>query len=303
MCDSGGDAANQETRLPPKVLIVIQSAGCGAWKRIETVVQKKVFGDLFEQSVPVYWVSGQPELVLGRALRRREIWYGLLKSLHDADQKLIRKGARLIFSGTKLFSAGSSKLTALADEVYKNHTKFSEGERVSLPAPNAMELSAAKTVAVFRHIMEEHQFDYVVRITSTSIILPKPLYRFVSSLPRERVFAGTPRRFGLRTFLSGAILVLSRDVVESVLIARNHLRHDIQEDVALSWLIEDRNLAETFPFDRADFGRLTDIPADFPHSSPDIWAVRCKDAGSSALRPEDVKEVMQEVWRRAANDE
>lgn len=302
MGDSSENALNQESSLPPKVLVVVHSAGFGAWKRIETRTQSKVLRNLRAQGMPVYWLSGQPNLVLGWDLRLREIWFGLLKSLHDGYPALVRKGARVFFSITPLFSAGSSRLTALADRLYVNNKKISHGERVFLPTPNSMDISATKTVAVFRHILEEHQFDYVLKITSTAVILPKPFGEFVAALPRKRVFAGTPQRFGLRTFLSGAVLVMSRDVVESVVSARNRLRHDIQEDVAVSWLIQDKNLAETFPFARADFGRLTDVPANFPQNSPDIWAVRCKDAGSSVLRPDDVEKVMKEIWKRAEND-
>ncbi|MDB4607083.1 hypothetical protein OAH31_01115, partial [Pontimonas sp.] len=99
--------------------------------------------------------------------------------------------------------------------------------------------------------------------------------------------------FGRRSFLSGAALLLSRDVVEKVVEHEMAFPLGVYEDVGLSLLIESRDFADFYAFPRV----LVSEPADAEAAgllSKNVSVIRCK-AGPRTATAEPVIANMRAV--------
>ena len=83
------------------------------------------------------------------------------------------------------------------------------------------------------------EFDFVYFTTASSYVRVGTLLEVCSTLPTERLYAGTPMHDSIsgEEFASGASRILSRDVVMEVLKRFRNYRNDVMEDVGLGRLI------------------------------------------------------------------
>jgi hypothetical protein len=131
------------------------------------------------------------------------------------------------------------------------------GNRVELDLPTPVFVQGHRTLRAFEWALHNSDFDYIVRITSTCLINEPALMRMIERLPENRVYSGqVTESFGSGLFISGASLVLSRDVVVGIVEHQNKYRFDIYEDVALGRLISEFDIGDRIPMERLDLATV-----------------------------------------------
>ena len=119
-------------------------------------------------------------------------------------------------------------------------TEFVDGQSTgwSQDIPDMYALQRWKVIGSLTMAMRE-EFDFVYFTTASSYVRPQRLLDYVSDLPLQGAYAGTPMTDGVSgvAFASGASRIMSRDVVADVLRHRGRYRNDVMEDVGLGRLI------------------------------------------------------------------
>ena len=90
-------------------------------------------------------------------------------------------------------------------------------------------------------------FTHIYFTTASSYVRVEKLARVMHELPVSGVYAGTPLRDAISgtLFASGANQIMSRDVVETVVDAKERYRNDVMEDVGLGRLVSEVGVALT----------------------------------------------------------
>ncbi|MDC0991652.1 hypothetical protein OAR17_01550 [Pontimonas sp.] len=285
--------ALSRTARGPRVLILVQSGGVEPWLTIEQTAQEKYLNLLFQGRADVVFVQGNPdgdgdsfEKPGLRSVRKA------LKSTTSSN-RLLRMMARALFASWRLQPFGLRRARTFFHTRFAGLTVVREGNRIVLPVPVQIHIAGLRTIETFRFALAEYDFDYVVRLGSTALVIPDSLEAFIESLPNDRVFGGVPMEFGRRSFLSGAALLLSRDVVEKVVEHEMAFPLGVYEDVGLSLLIESRDFADFYAFPRV----LVSEPADAEAAgllSKNVSVIRCK-AGPRTATAEPVIANMRAV--------
>jgi len=96
-----------------------------------------------------------------------------------------------------------------------------------------------KTIRGLQWALKEYEFDYLIRTNSSSYFSPAQLLREVSGLPLQGLCKGVigvtdDPRMGRFEFVSGAALMMSRDVVETLAMMDWTKHTDHLEDVEMS---------------------------------------------------------------------
>lgn len=285
------------TRSPrvrsPRILILVQSGGVEPWLTIEQTAQEKYLTRLFEGRSEVVFVQGTPdgegdsfEKPGLRSVRK------VLKSTASRN-RFVRMVARLLFASWRLKPFGLGKARTFFYSRFAGLRVRREGTRVVLPVPIQIHIAGLRTIETFRFVLAEYDFDYLVRLGSTALVIPDSLEAFIDSLPNNRVFGGVPMEFGSRRFLSGASLLLSRDVVEKIVDHEMNFPLGVYEDVGLSLLVESKDLADFYAFPRV----LVSEPAEAEAAGllhNNVSVIRCK-AGPSTTAAEPVIANMRAV--------
>jgi hypothetical protein len=97
-----------------------------------------------------------------------------------------------------------------------------------------------KIVIGMDYVRENHNFDYVIQSNLSSMIIPKRLYKYLETQPRNSFFGGVVwYKNPPRIFSNIACMILSKDVVEYVGDNRRRLinRQNQAPDVLLSYVI------------------------------------------------------------------
>ena len=258
-----------------RVLVFIECAGVNPWLEIEEKAQKPILESWLDQVAEVVWISGTSDdtgnhsLYPGVKFIRRQ-----LKLTGRADSALARL-VRHPIGRFNLHALGEKKAKDFFYSRFADLPVRTEGPRVWLPVPTQIHIAGLRTIETFRYVIENYDFDFAVRLSSTCLVRPDVLREYVSQLPNRRVFGGSPIAFGGTTFMSGASTIFSRDVIEGIVKNEHMLSLAVYEDVALSLLVHKLRLADNFDFPRIDVTSSESLP-----NSMDEWAgvpvVRCK---------------------------
>jgi hypothetical protein len=90
-----------------------------------------------------------------------------------------------------------------------------------------------KFFAIFDYFINQTSYDYLFITTTNAYIRPKSLMKLIENIPKNSIYTGAytwPGAF----FISGANIILSRDVVVKLLNNRRIFRPSIIDDVELS---------------------------------------------------------------------
>ena len=277
----------------PKVLILVESAGVDPWFEIEEKAQRPALHELLGGDCDLVWVSGMSDgdgdstgLDGVRHIRRQ------LK-LSGSPHGFLRKSIRWGIYRFALPAFGEDRARRFFNSRFQNLPTRIEGDRVWIPYPIQIHIAGLRTVETLRFALKNFDFEYLVRITSTCLVQSKPLFSFIETLPKSRVFGGIPIPFATGTFFSGASLIFSRDVAEGVVKNSHKLLLSVYEDVALSLLIDKCKLAEKFQFPRIEFSSDEDLP-NLQRDRENAPVIRCK-AQPSTSASEPVIRNMQTV--------
>lgn len=99
-----------------------------------------------------------------------------------------------------------------------------------------------KNLAMFEWALQNKQFDYVARVNASCYVDKKALLKYVQDLPIENVFAGVEIKAGEQGYKEnwlwgGGMFLISKDVFQKIVANKNEWRHDLMEDVAMSFLV------------------------------------------------------------------
>lgn len=262
--------------MDQKILVVVCSAGIDPWYSIEEAGQRRTWGAGDLGLLNVQWLrkGHQEAWGLRETLFRRWSDYKLRRLHHNSAQIRRREEDKLCEkSPSRIFSTiGQNLLRSYTSGATTTHEGPSSPR---LNVPHDYGLSPITTLGSLVYIVQNWEFDYLVRITSTQYLRANLLAQQISSLPPTRVYGGY--RFsgiGGHPFMSGAFNIMSRDVVESVVAERGKMRLDVPDDVGLGWLIEHEKLAEAFPLPMETVSRREDFQS--LNSENPAALIRCR---------------------------
>jgi hypothetical protein len=104
-----------------------------------------------------------------------------------------------------------------------------------------------KTIEALEYLLNNKQFDYVVRTNMSTIINVPELYKYCSTLPKEKVYtSGNMEKLqwidemsGIKdeslwgtVFAHGTSIIMSTDVIKNMIKNKSKIRYDVVDDVA-----------------------------------------------------------------------
>lgn len=140
--------------------------------------------------------------------------------------------------------------------------------------PESFSNIGLKTIAAFKLIDLQLQYDYVFRTNVSSYINQELLFNLVKTLPKNDVLAAVVGETNGIKFPSGAGFLLSRDLVQYIIQNENKWDHTHMDDVALGLLFKDRTI---IPLDRRDYtDSYNNMLSDLESTYQNHYHYRCK---------------------------
>ena len=278
-----------------KIAILVGSAGLDPWVKIEKEAQRPILLNLFSDDTEIVWFEANPDRK--EDYRAKVLAWTLQRQLDFAysSGRYMRRAFKHLWSRWAFDALGSSGLRRYS-RICEDHVSFDrESDRYTFDYPPHMSLQGPRTIAAFRTMLRDFEFDYLLRLTSTCLSSPIALEDYVRKLPSTRVFAGQALQFAGRRFNSGAALLMSRDVVEAVVAHGSLLRNNVYEDVALSDLISRHDIADFFDMPRIDVNSAVSVAESFGMNTPQAPVIRCKAERLVTTQSEPVVEIMRSV--------
>lgn len=98
-----------------------------------------------------------------------------------------------------------------------------------------------KDLLAYEWALNNKEFDYVARVNSSCYVDKQKLFDYVQGLPNNDVFEGVraPSANGFEYLWGGAHYIISRDVLDKMVMNQEQWRHDLMEDEAMSVLVRD----------------------------------------------------------------
>ena len=284
----------RESSGSSKILVLVMSAGINPWNEIEDRGQVPLLTENASLIKEHYWVSGRPdfpETKLIRAmtqLNKFRMWHYPDKGkIFNVLRTLLIMPLRVL--PTRKILNFALKRSGLVSEMP------SRENRVALNFPISTFLSGLRATGNLRWALGHFSFDYLVRITSNCLVNERALIREIDSFPKNRVFAGTELAAG---FISGAALVMSRDVVSSIVNHEKYLRLDVYEDLALSELVRKRDLADFHHLPRLEISSTALAESIEISTLEDAPIFRCKAELPLTRSPEKVLAIFKILANR-----
>lgn len=279
----------------PRVLTVVYSAGVDPWLAIEDEGQRPIiegFGANYGETI---WFRGNPN-VSGQ--RRFEFLSRLImcqiKFLYRPSRGL-RSVFHKVWQTGRWNALGHHSLRRILRQNYTRVEDQLHSTIIESRLPVQASLAGMRTIDIFNFALRNYEFDYLLRITSTCLPVPPQVEKLVASLPRERVFGGQFGDFFGQRFISGAAVLLSRDVVHGVVENSREFLFNVYEDVALSKIIEKKNLGDWYDIPYTGVRSPEDVQREFSSNPPQTLVVRCKAESPITTISEPVVNVMVAV--------
>lgn len=140
---------------------------------------------------------------------------------------------------------GTESIFYLGEPVKENTNKI-----IYLPVKESYASMGEKLLQALSWCLKNKDFDYIARNNISSYVNKLQLIDYIQTLPEKDVFAGIEIASGFQNYkerwMWGAgNFILSRDVVQTVVDSKSIWRHDLMEDVALSYVINKLNIPYT----------------------------------------------------------
>jgi hypothetical protein len=280
----------------PGTLVLIVSADREPWRSIERNGQRPIMETILSERADLIWIRGQHSLSSDEEVQFLEEMYTAILEKKDSPRYIRRKILRILWGLYPSHNSLDRRLRLLFRK-YRAHGAQIHGRVATLPIPDPITLAGLRTVETLRFALENFDFDFLLRITSSCLVNPRGLDNFLNTLAPHRLAAGQVRRFGMTKFLSGAAWLLSRDLVEVIVQNEEKYRLDVWEDVGMGALIGSLGGALFQDLPRVDIASVKDVPELGNPIWTDAVVFRCK-SDSSGTHAEAVVEVMQAVASR-----
>lgn len=278
----------------PRVLVMVTSAGHDPWLTIEELGQRPIHLANLSQFLDQVWVCGNPAsdkpplIRLATGLGRLKMWHypNAPRAVGKLLEYLGLVLSRVVPNGLLIRAACKENLT----------WRFTDPDEslVQIDVPTSTFLSSHRVVNNLRWAIENSNFEYLLKVTSTCLINQQPALEFIRTLPERRVYAGTCVN---GRFLSGAALVFSRDVAEAVVSLGDKISHDFYDDVSLGILIRKFDVADFIDFPRLDLSSVEQAKITEVSALRESPVIRCRvEAVTTKAQP--VLEVFDVVRSR-----
>ena len=279
------------------LITLILSFDNGPFKLIQDEGQDKTFiPEAIESSVVLRYV-GQNKALDPRYLPLiafRRLQYALLDYSNNwlaghllsllARFKLADRLTRSILQESKSFSQNSKRQ---ANEPYGPLRK------IVTQVPEDWSTIGLKTIAAFKYILENYEFDYLFRTNTSSYVDVPLLKRHLENKSSKSQYAGViGHAFGKMQFASGAGILMSRDVVAQICKQENDWKHGLVDDVALAELVStfESPPVPLEPLPRLDLGSLSMAIETNPQIIRENFHFRCKSKS-----PEETVAIMKHI--------
>lgn len=184
--------------------------------------------------------------------------------------------------------------TTLADR--PNNFETRSDRRVTLSHPSHYSLAASRAFRQLRHALEYSDFDFLLRTSSTSYVDIVALLEELSSLEPVAQYCGTVYKKHGISFIGGAAILMSRDVVEALVRDPKQWRFDEIEDIAIGKVLAERKITipQSWPrVDVRDLGAQSIRKRKLAGFVPLIY--RCKVEHPWTYKARPVVDMMKEV--------
>jgi len=288
-----------------KLLTLILSFDEGNHREIQSKGQDATFVRQAIQNSKVFRYVGRnfrlPSKYKAIFLIRR-LQYGLLDySKYSPIASVLRLIVNSRFADSAIRSIPQFSGAAQNKECTEVHVEGELVPKLVTESPEDWSLIGLKTILAFKHLLENFEFDYLFRTNTSSYLDVPTLLDYISTKPRENVYAGVIGTvFQINRFASGAGILLSRDLVQRICDNSEHWKHGLVDDVAIAELIgnlEDPKV-ELTELPRLDFTCLGDAKSTDPELIKSHFHFRCKTY--SAQETIDIMKHIHEV-KSAAN--
>lgn len=165
-----------------------------------------------------------------------------------------------------------------------------------LPGIESFESITRKTIDSIEYFLTDTTFTHVIRTNLSSFWIFPRLVDYLETREKTGLFTGFPGEIGYKAFVSGAGMIMSRDIAELLVTHRGKdsvYSYTEQDDVAISYGLRDLGVKITPDKSRIDL--LT--PYDFHKSKNsipmDIFHVRLKQLKDRSVEPMFMKELIQ----------
>jgi hypothetical protein len=195
-----------------RVLVLVLSLDREPWKTIEMEGQRATWA-----SAPAEAIGDTPTL----------FYYGLNSGPMYLAAGAGGKALRLL----RLARLRTLYLTAIGSTSAKGRT-VEQGDRIFTQVPETYTNIGAKTLAAFRHALDNYRFDFLFRTNTSSYVNRKMLKAFVQTSPNRRYYAGFVGHCDGISYASGTGIIMSRDLVVAAVKDR-HWNFDQIDDVAI----------------------------------------------------------------------
>lgn len=243
----------------PKVLVLVLAHDADPWKTIESEGQRATWASCSHPSVLVRFYYG-----------RRKAWQG----------SLVRYGTAIL-RRVRLTRVRSRLLRRVAIRSRGKQVR-EDGDRLFVPIPEAYVTITGKSFLALEYALDHFNFDFLLRTNTSSYVNLQVLLESVKDLPVARVYAGvvSTTRSG-EAFISGAGILMSRDVVEAV-VSDESFEFDQLDDVAIARSLFRQGVHMT-PLVRVDLESLGQVDGVSEGALKSTFHYRCKVAGAREM--------------------
>ena len=282
---------------------MVSSAGVDPWVEIEERAQRKILLSSLDDDIEVVWVeasSAASKRVVARVLNSL-IYLQMWLKLPSSRGPRLHSMRAVIADVPDLFhrnALGSGLQTLYCRKLLSGSPPARMGNRFRLNMPHGYGFTGRRTIESFRLALENYQFDFMLRLTSTCLVNPIVLDKLIEKLPSKRVYAGQLLKFRKVAYNSGSSLLLSRDVVESVVANSSDFLVNIAEDVAIGEIIVRLSLGDFHEMNRADISSLKLLEMIPKSKIMQVPILRCKAESGRTTMAQPVIEIMEGISNR-----
>ena len=112
-----------------------------------------------------------------------------------------------------------------------------EGDKIYCPYEEKMENLGYKTIHTLDYIHKKHDYDFIFRTNLSSYVFIEKLYNYLCSLEQRKIYHGILAEYEDITFVSGSGIILSKDVVSSILENSEKWDHEFIDDVSFGKIL------------------------------------------------------------------
>lgn len=244
------------TEMPqvPRILILVLSVDQEPWRTIERDGQRATWAGVSLPNVHVVFCRGRQDGIERRVVR-------VVAALTGRAGLPWLRAAVLRSVGRR---HAMNPVTNLADGILR------------VGVPETYVTIGAKTYAALRHVVAKYSFDFLLRTNTSSFVNVAELVHLAEGLPRNRMVGGVPMvsKKGV-PFLSGAGILMSRDVAEAIA-SDPDFDFSAPDDVALTQAALKAGGADQVVLNRVDVRSLDDVEALTPEALAETFHYRCK---------------------------